>query len=66
MTILPNGGEIVLKHHDERLVYDRIELDPSGMVVCINKSGYQLDAYPMEQIQEINTYTKHLEDEEWW
>jgi len=64
--VLPNGGDVEVKGRDNTLCYDRIEFTDSGMVVCVNKQGYQMDCYPREEIQSVHTYTKHVEDAEWW
>jgi len=64
--VLPNGADVEVKGKEDTQVYDRVEITDSGMVVCINKSGYQVDCYPQERIHSMHTFTEHLEDEGWW
>jgi len=64
--VLPNGADVEVEGCDDTRVYDRIEITDSGMVVCINKKGYQVDCYPQERVESMHTFTEHLEDEDWW
>jgi len=64
--VLPNGADVEIDGVDGTRSYDRVEIHDSGMVLCINKNGYQLDVWPIDRIQSMHTYTKHLEDADWW
>lgn len=64
--VLPNGADVEVKGIKDTRFYDRVEITGSGMVVCIDKYGYQMDCYPQERIESMHTSTEHLEDEDWW
>jgi len=64
--VLPNGADVEIEGYDDTRVYDRVEITESGMVVCINKQGYQMDCYPQSRIESMHTFTEHVEDEDWW
>jgi len=65
VEVLPNGADVEIEGVDGTRPYDRIEIHDS-FVHCVNKHGYQLDVWPVHRIQSMHTYTKHLEDAEWW
>lgn len=64
--ILTTGGEVYTKQFDDCRVYDRIRLE-DGVAICINKTAYTKDVYPLQQVEQICTHTS--DDEEnatWW
>jgi len=65
-TILPNGAEIHFTDDRDAHSADRVEFLPGGFVKAIYKNQYQLEVYPPDVIGGVYTFTKHLEDEEWW
>jgi len=65
--VIENGAEVQLKHRDDVVVPDRIELLPGGFVKLIYKRQYQKDIYPREQIEGMYTHTSGKEENaEWW
>jgi hypothetical protein len=64
-NVLPNGADVEIEEIEETRVYDRVEFH-GEFVHCINKQGYQLDIWPAARIESMHTFTKHLEDAEWW
>jgi len=65
-TVLPNGAEIHFTDDRDSHAPDRVEILAGGMVKCIYKNQYELKIFPPHKIDGIHTYTKHLEDKEWW
>jgi hypothetical protein len=64
-AVLPNGADVEIEGIEETRVYDRVEIK-GQFVHCINKQGYQLDIWPAGRVESMHTFTKHLEDEDWW
>jgi len=65
--LIEHGADVVVENREGRLHYDRIEFTDSGVVVCINKAGYQMDCYPREQVEGVYTHTSDEEESaEWW
>lgn len=65
-NLLPNGAEIHFTDDREPHSADRVEFLPGGLVKAIYKKEYQLEVYPPDVIAGVYTYTKHLEEEDWW
>jgi hypothetical protein len=64
--ILPNGAEIHFTDDRDPHSADRVEFLPGGMVKAIYKNQYELEVYPPHVIQGVYTFTRHVEDEDWW
>jgi len=65
--IIDHGADVFVEGRDDTLCYDRVEILDSGMVVCINKGGYQKDIYAREKIKGIHTHTNDEEESaDWW
>jgi len=65
-NVLPNGAEIHFTDDRDAHAPDRVEFLNGGYVKAIYKNQYQLEVYPPHVIEGVYTYTKHLEDKEWW
>jgi hypothetical protein len=64
--VLPNGAEIHFSDDRDVFVADRVEFLPGGLVKAISKQTCDLKVFPPHVIDGVHTYTKHIEDEEWW
>jgi len=65
-SVLPNGGEIHFTDDRDPHSADRIEYLPGGHVKAIYKRQYEMEIYPPHIIEGVYTFTKHVEDAEWW
>jgi hypothetical protein len=63
---LPNGGEIHFSDGRDVKVADRVEFLEGGFIKAIYKQNYQLEVYPSDKVEGVYTFTKHLEDADWW
>jgi hypothetical protein len=67
IEVIPHGGEIHFADPDRSAyIADRIKILPGGSIWAVNKQGYELRVFSQSVVSEVATYTKHLEDEDWW
>jgi hypothetical protein len=64
--ILDTGAEVELEHRDSVRVYDRVRIT-GRVIICINKSSYQKDVWPLGRVEAIHTHTSDEEENAgWW
>lgn len=66
LVVIPHGGEVHYNDDRDVFVADRLKVLPGGFIWAVNKNAYELRVIPSGEIAEVATYTKHLENEEWF